>query len=315
MRYTNAIAMSRSRLIVRGIVLIAVGFLYISLLGAAQIKEPTIEEAYPGLAMGVLKSAKLAKLKKGVVLSAEGTRIEESAVKEILENSKPEIREQLSKNLFFILEQIATQKLLLHEAHKSGHGKDDREDQVIMAYLNEKVSGVTVSGEKLRTFYDQNKETMGGMPFEQVKDAIKDYLLQHKKQSAIATYVQTLGQRIDIQIDAEWVKRQCLLARDNPVDRARSSGKPTMVEFGATGCVPCDMMQPILANLKKKYKDKLNVLFVHVGEEQILGARYSISSIPVQVFFDETGQEVFRHAGFYPQNLIEKKLAAMGLDK
>ncbi len=313
MRYTNAIVMTRSRLIVRVIALIVVGFLYIPALGAAQIKQPTVEEAYPGLAMGILKYARLVKLDKGVLLTAEGTRIEGSSLKEIIENARPEMRGQLSKNLFFLLEHIATQKLLLHEAYISGHGKDDPEDQVIMAYLNEKVSGVAVSDEELRTFYDQNKETMGGMPLEQVRDAIEDYLLQHKKQSAIATYVQTLGQGIDIQIDAEWVKEQDTLARDNPVDRARSSGRPTMVEFGATGCRPCDMMQPILANLKEKYTDKLNVLFVHVGEEQILGARYGISSIPVQVFFDETGQEVFRHTGFYPQNEIEKNLAAMGV--
>ena len=86
-----------------------------------------------------------------------------------------------------------------------------------------------------------------------------------------------------------------------------------MVEFGATGCVPCDMMQPILANLRKKYKDRLNVVFVHVGREQILGARYGIQSIPVQVFFNATGREVFRHVGFYPQAEIEKKLSDMGI--
>ena len=29
-------------------------------------------------------------------------------------------------------------------------------------------------------------------------------------------------------------------------------GSPTLVEFGATGCGPCDMMQPILENLRRK---------------------------------------------------------------
>ena len=36
------------------------------------------------------------------------------------------------------------------------------------------------------------------------------------------------------------------------------------MEFGATGCIPCDMMQPILENLRKSFKDRLNVIFVHV---------------------------------------------------
>jgi len=296
-----------------GVVFVVIAFFQVSTVQAGSPKDLTVEQAHPGLATGILKSAKLVNLKKGVLLTAKGVQIEESIPKKIIKNSKPEMREQLKKNLFFIFEQIATKKLILHEAYKSGHRKKGPEDQVIMMYLNEKVAGVAVSDEEAKDFYDQNKEAVGGMPFEQAKDAIENYLLQHKKQKAITTYVQTLGQRIDIQIDAKWVKKQNVLARDNPVDRARGSGKSTMVEFGATGCIPCDMMQPILANLRKKYKDKLNVLFVHVGEEQILGARYGIRSIPVQVFFDETGREVFRHVGFYAQNVIEKKLAAMGV--
>jgi thioredoxin 1 len=102
---------------------------------------------------------------------------------------------------------------------------------------------------------------------------------------------------------------------DNPVDKARRSGKPTLVDFGATGCGPCDMMTPILASLTKKYAGKLNVLFVHVGEEQILGARYGVRTIPVQVFFDKEGKEVFRHEGFFPQAEIERKLTDMGIGK
>jgi len=97
------------------------------------------------------------------------------------------------------------------------------------------------------------------------------------------------------------------------VGKARSSGKPSLVDFGSKGCGPCDMMAPILATLSKKYDGKANVLFVHVGEEQILASRYGIQSIPVQVFFDKDGREVFRHVGFFPQEEIEKKLAEMGV--
>jgi thioredoxin 1 len=109
------------------------------------------------------------------------------------------------------------------------------------------------------------------------------------------------------------VKDQATLARDNPVDRARMSGRPSLVDFGATGCRPCDMMAPILADLKKKYHDELNVIFVHVRKEQILAARYGVQGIPEQVFFDRDGKEVFRHTGFFPQDEIEKKLKAMGV--
>jgi thioredoxin 1 len=57
----------------------------------------------------------------------------------------------------------------------------------------------------------------------------------------------------------------------------------------------------------------VNVLFVHVGQEQILAARYGISTIPIQFFYNKDGKEVFRHVGFWPQAQIENKLAEMGV--
>jgi thioredoxin 1 len=73
------------------------------------------------------------------------------------------------------------------------------------------------------------------------------------------------------------------------------------------------MMSPILETLRKKCEGKANVVFVHVREEQILAARYGIQSIPVQVFFDRSGKEMFRHVGFFPQEEMERKLAEMGV--
>jgi thioredoxin 1 len=55
------------------------------------------------------------------------------------------------------------------------------------------------------------------------------------------------------------------------------------------------------------------VVFVHVRENQILGARYGVQSIPVQVFFDKNGEEVFRHVGFYAQKEVLKQLARLGV--
>jgi thiol-disulfide isomerase/thioredoxin len=288
------------------------GLLELPLARAEKPKIPTVNEAYPGLSTGILRNARLADLKKGVVLSAEGVEIKESMLDDFVKEEEPQLREQLRKNLFFILEQQALEKILLHEARKSGHDNGP-DEQAIMGHLNEKAAGVKVSEEELISFYHENKEALGGMPFEQVRDPIGEYVLEQKRKGAIAVYIQALGQGRDILVDAQWTKKQSVAARENPVDRARSTGKATMVEFGATGCKPCDMMQPILSSLRKKYQEKLNVVFVHVGEEQILAARYGISSIPVQVFFAGNGEEVFRHVGFYPENEIEKRLSAMGV--
>jgi len=122
-----------------------------------------------------------------------------------------------------------------------------------------------------------------------------------------------MGQRTPIEVSAAWVKKQAELARDNPVDKARSSGKPTFANFGAKGCIPCDKMEPIREAIRKKYEGKLNVVFIHVRNDQILASRYGVQAIPLLVFFNAEGKEVFRHMGFFPQEKVEAKLAEMGV--
>ena len=281
---------------------------------ASSSQSVTIEEKYPGLATGILKSAKLAELTPGIILKGENLEIRESELKEKMAGAEPKIREQLQKNLFFLLEQEATMKILVYEARNSVRNTEGLSDsEALKTHLDRISQQVSVSETEAKAFYEVNKEMIGGMPFDQVKDSIHEFLLQQKKAETIGAYITGLGNRNTIEVNQTWAKTQYHKARDNPVDRARLSGKPTMVEFGATGCIPCDRMQPILDKLCKKYPDSLNVVFVHVREEQILAARFGIRSIPVQVFFDRNGEEVFRHNGFFPEKEVHKQLTEMGL--
>ena len=87
-----------------------------------------------------------------------------------------------------------------------------------------------------------------------------------------------------------------------------------MVDFGASGCGPCDMMTPILEELRQAYGEQCNVLFVQVTEERVLTARYGIGSIPAQVFFDREGKEMDRHSGFYPKEEMVARLKELGVE-
>jgi thioredoxin 1 len=252
------------------------------------------------------------------VLRSPSTQINQREIADEIGQAPERLRPQLRKNAFFILEQLATRRLLLSEARRwaAAHNpsvKAGDEDSLIREYLQTVAEGASVSDEEVREFYGQNKELVGGAPFERVREDLKQYLLGEKRQAAVDAHVAGVTERAPAEVDEAWTRQQCRLEMDNPVDKARRSGKPTLVDFGATGCGPCDMMTPILASLTKKYAGKLNVLFVHVGEEQILGARYGVRTIPVQVFFDKEGKEVLRHDGFFPQADIERKLRAMGL--
>ena len=274
-----------------------------------------ISDTYPGLASSGLTFARLGDLPKGTVLRAGDLTIAEKEVADEIAKAPKGVQDQLKKNAFFLLEQMATKSLLLKEA-KAGAGKDaagSDERVLVQGYLGKLGEKVKVSEEEIAEFYRANKDAVGGADLDKVKPQIADYLLQQKRQELVAQHIRTLGRRTVIEVSASWVKEQAVLAKDNPVDKARASGKPSLVDFGSKGCVPCDMLAPILETLRKKYDGQANVLFVSVVQDQILAARYGVDSIPVQVFFDKDGKEVFRHVGFFPQEEIEKQMAKMGV--
>lgn len=280
--------------------------------------DTSITATYPRLASSGLVYAKLAKLPDGTVLRAGELTVTEKEIASEIAKAPKNVRDQLRKNAFYLLEQLATRRLLLREAkaRAAKAGKDVSkisERELLQDHFEKLTAGLKASDKEVADFYRQNKDMLGGAKLEQVKPQIRDFLLGQKKQQAVTEHIRTFGRRTAIEVSAGWAKKRAVLAKDNPVDKARSSRKPSFVNFGADGCRPCDMMSPIRETIKKKYAGKLNVLFVHVREHQILAARYGVRSIPVQVFYDQAGKEVFRHAGFFPQDEIEKKLAAMGV--
>jgi len=99
-----------------------------------------------------------------------------------------------------------------------------------------------------------------------------------------------------------------------PLEKALSSGKPTLAEFGRGTCIPCKEMEPILKGLAIEYKDRLNVEIVSVDTYRALTNRYGIMAIPTQIFFDSSGKEVTRHIGFYPEEEIITQLNKMGIE-
>jgi len=285
---------------------------------AASKGDKSVDALYPGLASGALTFARPASLSTGTLLRVETVVISAAEFEKELANAPEELQPQLKKNAFFLLENLATKKLLLHLAKKNrdttkADSAGQTDSQIIRAYLEPIVKGTSVTDAEVREFYQGNKDMFGGATLEQVKAELKEYLLQQKQQNAVEKHIRTLGKRMTIEVAAPWFAQQAALAKDNPVDKARASSLPSLVDFGASGCGPCDMMTPILAGLKKKYEGELNVVFVHVREEQILAARYGIESIPVQIFFGKDGKEAFRHTGFFPLSEIEKKLSEIGV--
>lgn len=91
-------------------------------------------------------------------------------------------------------------------------------------------------------------------------------------------------------------------------------GMVTMVDLGATACIPCKMMAPILAKLEKEYAGRAAIVFLDVWKDPKPAHRFAIRGIPTQIFFDKEGKEVFRHLGFLNEEGIIRQLKAMGVE-
>ncbi|HSW63195.1 MAG TPA: thioredoxin family protein [Dissulfurispiraceae bacterium] len=60
----------------------------------------------------------------------------------------------------------------------------------------------------------------------------------------------------------------CSSAKNNDLDalllKAKNEKKAVMLELGSVGCVPCDMMQPVIVRLSDQYRGRMEVYFVDV---------------------------------------------------
>ncbi|MCX5863950.1 MAG: thioredoxin family protein [Deltaproteobacteria bacterium] len=87
----------------------------------------------------------------------------------------------------------------------------------------------------------------------------------------------------------------------------------TMVDLGATSCIPCKMMAPIIEELEAEYRGKAAIIFIDVWKNPDEGKKFKVSMIPTQIFFDRAGNEVYRHSGFMDKKTIVAQLSQMGV--
>lgn len=103
----------------------------------------------------------------------------------------------------------------------------------------------------------------------------------------------------------------------NRQDAQRSTtpgARPRLLDLGATTCIPCKKMAPILEELRAEYEGKLDVEFVDVWKMPAVAKQYGVEIIPVQIFFDASGKELYRHEGFFAKEDILRKWEELGVN-
>jgi thioredoxin 1 len=89
---------------------------------------------------------------------------------------------------------------------------------------------------------------------------------------------------------------------------------PRLLDLGSTTCIPCKTMAPILNEMKETFVGQLTVEFIDVRADKDAAKQYGIQVIPTQIFFDASGNEVFRHQGFFSREDMIAKWKELGVE-
>ena len=281
---------------------------------------PTLEAVHPGLSFGPLRQASLVPLPEDLLIRAQDLTItEEQVAAEIAEAGEDlNLRSVLEKNAPYLAERLAVKALLLSEARAWAQARNQPVEwespaSLVETYLRSLVEQVVITSEELKAFYTANRAMFPDTTYEQVAEQLRTYLLSQKEDRFIEAHVNSLSKRVPVEVNAAWFQTHAPTALDTPVDQARRSGKPSLIDFGAGGCLDCDRMTPLLEDLRQFCGERANVLFVSVRDHPLLGARYNVRGIPLQIVFDAQGREVLRHEGFWPREAMITELAKLGV--
>ena len=82
-----------------------------------------------------------------------------------------------------------------------------------------------------------------------------------------------------------------------------SSDQPVLVDFWASWCPPCKMMEPMVDRLTDQLADRVRIVKVNVDRNPVTAANYKIQNLPTFVLF-QNGQEVARRTGAQTENQL-----------
>ncbi len=83
------------------------------------------------------------------------------------------------------------------------------------------------------------------------------------------------------------------------------SNDTVLVDFSATWCGPCKMLNPIVEQVAEELKGSLKVGKVDIDESPVTASKYAIRSVPTLMLF-KNGERTATHTGAVPKATLLK---------
>lgn len=81
--------------------------------------------------------------------------------------------------------------------------------------------------------------------------------------------------------------------------------KPVLVDFFATWCGPCQVLGPILKQVKDSLGERISIIKIDIDKNQEIAASYQIRGVPTLVLF-QNGKQLWRQSGVLSKEDIIK---------